>query len=344
MEPVERASSLLKTALREGDATPPVPEVLVGKVREELQRSRLRRVWVRRLLPALAASVVAVAAAGVWLARSRAPAAELSVASYEGAVVLTPSEGAAVALAPGMGVGEGATVTTHAGGSAQLTLKSGGEVELFESSEMLVVRQQRLVVHGGGTRLHVKKLEPGRRFVVATEDAEVEVKGTRFTVEVRQVDAACDVATPTRVHVDEGTVWVRHGSDQMVLQAGASWPTCGTAAAEVKPEAEPTPAPVEVAAPKPTPASKEASLAEQNAQYREAIAARRRGDVKAALQLFEAFYKAHPKSPMAEAAHVERLRLLVKEQAPEAAEAAREYSRLYPNGFARDEAKAAAAR
>jgi ferric-dicitrate binding protein FerR (iron transport regulator) len=267
---------------------------------------------------------------------------ELSVLSFEGAVVLTPSQGAAVTLTPGMAVNEGATVTTHAGGDAQLTLQSGGELELFESTELYVQAHGRLVVREGGTRLHLKPQPAGRRFVVATEDTEIEVKGTRLEVEVRQVDAACDVATATRVHVDEGTVWVKHGSDQVTLNAGDSWPTCGAAVAP------PKRAPAEAAAAAPAPAPSlalevvhEPTLAEQNAKYREAIAARKRGDVSGALKLFEAFYKEHPKSPMAEAARVEQLRLLLKQKDAQAAQAARAYLDEYPKGFARDEAKAA---
>jgi hypothetical protein len=344
MSRVERAAELLKSALPpERTDVPPVPPALVAKAREALKGSKRRDVWTKRLVPMAAAAVLAAAVTAVWAVRARAPVTELSVASSEGAVVLTPSEGAAVALAPGMAVDQGATVTTHAGGNAQLKLKSGGEVEVFESSELFVERaatEQRLVVREGGTRLHVKPLKAGHKLVVATEDAEVEVKGTRFEVEVRQVDAACDVATPTRVHVDEGTVWVKHGSDEIVLQAGASWPTCG-AAVMPAPVVE-KPAPVEVVAPKPIGMPpRDATLAEQNARYREAIAARRRGDAQVALQLFEGFYKAHPKSPMAEAARVEQLRLLLKVKSPAAADAAREYLEQYPRGFARDEAKAA---
>jgi hypothetical protein len=347
MDPVDRAAKRLKSAVpSDVPAIPPLPPALITKVRTSVTGARRRRFYMYRVGPLVAAGIAAVVAGTLsWnLLHPKAGAGgELSVLSFEGAVVLTPSEGAAVPLTPGMAVNEGATVTTHAGGNAELKLQSGGELELFESTELYVQAHARLLLRDGGTRLHLKSQPLGRHFVVATEDAEIEVKGTRLEVEVRQVDAACDVATPTRVHVDEGTVWVKHGSDQITLKAGDSWPICGTAVAPPKPApaeaaAALTPAPAPALAPD---AVREPTLAEQNTKYREAIAARKRGDLPGALKLFEAFYKEHPKSPMAEAARVEQLRLLIKQKDGHASEAARAYLDEYPKGFARDEAKAA---
>jgi ferric-dicitrate binding protein FerR (iron transport regulator) len=348
MDPVERAAKRLRSAVSSDAAAPipPLPDALITQVRTSVTGVRRRRFLTRRVGPLIAAGIAAVVAGTLsWkLLHTSAPSGgELSVFSFEGAVVLTPSQGAAVPLTPGMAVNEGATVTTHAGGDAQLTLQSGGELELFESTELYVQAHGRLVVREGGTRLHLKPQPAGRRFVVATEDTEIEVKGTRLEVEVRQVDAACDVATATRVHIDEGTVWVKHGSDQIVLNAGDSWPICGAAVAPSKPApAEGAGAPAAALAPSPS-AAHEPTLAEQNAKYREAIAARKRGDLPGALKLFEAFYKEHPRSPMAEAARVEQLRLLLKQKDAHAPEAARAYLDEYPKGFARDEAKSALA-
>jgi TolA-binding protein len=113
----------------------------------------------------------------------------------------------------------------------------------------------------------------------------------------------------------------------------------------VRPAPEPEPVREAPAAP-PAPkvraphASRDAALAELNARYREAIAARRRGDVSSALKLFTDFYQQHPESQLAEAARVEALRLLGKSDPAAARAAAEEYLSIYPKGFARDEARA----
>ncbi len=354
MTPVERASQVLQKALPEPGPSGDVPLSVVAAVRAAMVRERQRRQSVRYVFLALAASVAIAGASGVLWLRSRAPEGSLAVASFDGAVVLTPASGAAVGLAQGMRIEEGAAVTTHAGGHAELTLKSGGEIELMESTELALERastSQRLLVRKGSMRVHVKPLAPGHTFVVATEDAEVEVKGTRFEVQVLEVDASCDVATATRVHVDEGTVWVRQGDNHVELHAGGTWPHCGATApvapmpAAQEPEGAPAPAHEPGATPPRAAAgaaqsAREATLAEQNASYHAAIAARRRGDFKTAIAGFASFYETYPRSPMAEAARVEHLRLLHKLSDPSAADAARAYLSAYPNGFARDEARA----
>jgi hypothetical protein len=247
-----------------------------------------------------------------------------------------------------MAVGEGARVVTHQGGTARLQLATGSELSLGSSAELEVQRleqHQRFRLGAGRASVHVQPLASGQRFVLVTDDVEVEVRGTRFEVESTQVDAACDVATATRVSVLEGTVVVRRGADTVTLVGPSHWPECGRAEAPV---AAPEPELPSVAPPAPAPGSPAvrhvrphgAALSELNARYREALAAKRRGDVNAALQQFEDFYRQHPESQLAEAARVEALRLLVKSDAEGARAAAEEYLSIYPKGFARDEARA----
>lgn len=325
---------------------PPPPEALVAALRDELagsrRRSRLRAV-------AFAALAAGLVLGGVLLALGQRTSSrpDAAVASLSGLAVLTPQGGKAVALSPGMPVAEGSRVTTLAGGTARVELRSGTELSLSASAELHVERlaaQQRFRLSAGRANVHVKPLAPGQRFVLATEDVEVEVHGTRFEIESTQVDAACDVATATRVSVAEGTVVVRHGADAVTLEAPAQWPDCRSAAAPVL-EPEPLPPPEPALAPE-RPAeprsarARPVSLTELNTRYREAIAAKRRGDVKAALQLFEAFCRRYPHSQLTEAARVEALRLLAHDDPAAARAAAREYLSLHPRGFARDEANA----
>lgn len=69
----------------------------------------------------------------------------------------------------------------------------------------------------GSVSLHVEHLTPGERFIVATADAEVEVRGTRFEVLV-------DEGKLVRVAVTEGKVEVRvAGQEPLLLHPGESW-------------------------------------------------------------------------------------------------------------------------
>jgi TolA-binding protein len=69
----------------------------------------------------------------------------------------------------------------------------------------------------GIVSLHVDKLAPGQRFTVVLPDGELEVRGTRFIVEVR--DGRTD-----RVEVTEGAVTVKLGArESRLLGAGESW-------------------------------------------------------------------------------------------------------------------------
>lgn len=338
--PDDLPGRLVRAGLPAPKAAPPAPEALPGAVRAALVRSRRLRTARRVVAVAAAAGIAgALVAAGLVLRRPADPPAA-QVSGLSGTAVMTPLGGQAIALAEGMGVAEGARLTTLPGGSARLMLVTGSELQLGPAAELGVerlARLQRFRLTSGRATVHVKPLAPGQRFVLATEDVEVEVHGTRFEVESVQVDAACDVATATRVQVLEGSVEIRRGADTVLLEAPAHWPECRGAEAlepSTAPAAEPAPAPSpKVRAPR-------ASLSELNLKYRAAISARRRGDAKAALQQFEDFYRRYPDSQLAEAARVEALRLLSKTDPDGARAAAREYLSLYPRGFARDEAKA----
>ncbi|MBL8955736.1 MAG: FecR domain-containing protein [Myxococcaceae bacterium] len=316
---------------------PPPPDALVAAVRARLERGRrLRSLW--RIAGVAVAAGVATAGIylGVGAARGEHPGARVSSAS--GVAVLTPQGSQAVAVTPGMPVSEGSWVVTHEGGAARIELASGSSLSLASSSQLQVVQldaQQRFRLSGGRAAVHVQRLPASQRFVVATDDVEVEVRGTRFEVESTQVDAACDVATATRVVVLEGTVVVRRGADDVELVGPAHWPDCKRVdAVEPPPAAEPHVVEKVGRAPR----RAVAELAELNARYRAALVAKRRGDAKSALAQFEDFYRTYPNSQLAEAARVEALRLLGRTDAGKAAAA--DYLARYPSGFARDEARA----
>lgn len=342
-----RAATLLAGQVsRRAKAPGPVPGGLGRAVQHELARAHRRARLMKAGSIALAASLALAAVGGaVVLANAKhAPAAVLAVS---GVAVLEPAGGEAVDLEPGMAVGAGARITTHQGGTASLELDTGTRLALPPSSELDVTsvsRRKEFHLATGTLGATVRPLEADERFIITTDDVEVEVHGTRFEVESTQVDAACDVATASRVRVFEGRVQVRRGADAFLLVGPAHWPECtgGDPSAVDEPAA---PAAPTAAVQKPPLAVRErasarAGLDELNRRYRAAIAARRRGDLKGALQLFHDFYSAWPDSQLAEAAAVEELRLLAKLDAAQASAAARHYLEKYPQGFARDEAKA----
>ena len=82
------------------------------------------------------------------------------------------------------------------------------------------------------------------------------------------------------------------------------------------------------------------SLGGQNVAFAAAMKARQRGDDSLAVQLLEDFIAHYPASPLAQDAHVERFRAMLQTgDVAAASRGARRYLALYPNGFARDEAR-----
>jgi hypothetical protein len=196
----------------------------------------------------------------------------------------------------------------------------------------------------GALVAHVAKLRDGEAFRVVTADVEIEVKGTVFSVELAADSQGCDVATTTRLRVEEGKVWLRHRDQRLVLSAGQSWPDCRRAAA-------PTPAPLPAALPSPPPPAEpirsypplpvraSSKLPQQNDAFESAGAALRRGEADEAARRFTRFRVRFPRSPLAEDATVELMRLYQAQGGGRAGEEARLYLQRWPQGYARDEAQ-----
>ncbi len=140
----------------------------------------------------------------------------------------------------------------------------------------------------GTLRLRVQKLAEGERFIVETDDAEVEVRGTMFTVTAKH-------GALERVGVSEGRVEVRsRGRPPILVGAGESWHPRRPPAvvrlespppkAAPKPKAKPKKRAQVVLHPKPTPTTPEP--AEERA-FRDAWSAFARGDMSIAADLFQ---------------------------------------------------------
>ena len=217
---------------------------------------------------------------------------------------------------------------------------------------------ERFSLQRGELSAHVAKLAVGQRFIIATPDAEVEVRGTRFRVHVLNDLDGCSAASRTRLEVSEGIVEVRALGATVAVAAGQRWPTdCVDAdtphsslapleigrsaaspnASSVRPVAV---VPHAIAtAPALAAADHASELAQQNDLFAEADALHRQGDVAGALRAYQTLIARFPASPLAENALVQRMRLLSNRRDPRTHSEAERYIARYPRGFALKEAQ-----
>ncbi|APR83010.1 Hypothetical protein A7982_08359 [Minicystis rosea] len=228
-------------------------------------------------------------------------------------------------------------------GPAVFTRTAAGDVET-------------VALHDGTIALSVRPLRGAERFIVRTEDAEVEVRGTIFHVEAQ-------AARLRSVRVTEGKVEVRFHGATWLVAAGERWSRPSTAepvrapvsTVLTRPAADPTPAPASTALARPTaePAQAPASTASASATppasarpdsmdaLREGIRMVDRGDYDAAAQRLSAFGEAHPNDERAEdALFLLMVSLQRGGRMAEARTAARRYLTQYPKGYRRSEAEA----
>jgi hypothetical protein len=216
-------------------------------------------------------------------------------------------------------------------------------------------------LRAGVASFHVEHVAPGKRFLLALPDGELEVHGTRFMVDVQ-------AGTTRTVEVAEGLVALRlGGAPQRFLRAGERWSaTNATNAAPVdSARALPTPprndatgaaatarVPVVGTGTPPTGASApsvDASTSARSAlsasdRYAEAIGAYRVGAYAKADRSFAAFIRDFPADPSCEDAAF--LRAVCHQRIGDPASAAslaRAYLAKYPSGLRRPEAERIAA-
>ena len=233
----------------------------------------------------------------------------------------------------------GSHVRARAGGRAllafstgtRLTLEDGGDVTLVDGGPTSVI-----ALGHGGLRADVAKLREHERFLVRTDDAEIEVRGTSFHVQATETPCA---GAATRVEVYEGVVVVRHGGVEARLGPGDSWPAGCVPQPTTAPAAPPVSArPTGRVGSAPAIASA-SSLAAQNDLFSGAVAAKQRGDASGAIERFDDFVARYPTSPLAESAAAQRMKLLHAIDSDRTDAAARAYLARWPEGFARAEAE-----
>ncbi|MEO7328756.1 MAG: FecR domain-containing protein [Minicystis sp.] len=225
------------------------------------------------------------------------------------------------------------TTTILPEGPAQFTRSTIDETEIVTLSR-------------GTLQLAVRHLARGERFLVKTEDAEVEVRGTVFRVE----------AIDDRLHlvsVREGKVEVRFHGRVFLVTEGERWdrppePSAalpdltGEASAAPAPSAPLVPASPRLAARPPAPKAK-STIDDGSPQLNEGVALIARGDYGAAAERLEAFEKSHPGDDRAEdAAFLVIVAMQRAGRRAEAAAAAKRYLIRYPAGYRHAEAEAIA--
>lgn len=210
--------------------------------------------------------------------------------------------------------------------SVALSMQGDGAIEVEPHSDLQLVRadvERWLRLGRGAVEVHVAKLKSGERFVIATPDAEVEVRGTRFRVAVVPSVAECGQGTVTRVSVTEGVVVVRSLGGQSRVEAGRGWPTdCAERSSSVAPRQLTTlrGEPKRQVSLR-TPATRSSTvdgasgvsvstLATENDLFGAALKAESAGDRRSAVQLLNVLLDRFPASPLKETATVERARLI----------------------------------
>ena len=367
--PAEDAATLERRKRRVVEATARAI-ALAAKEGERRQR------WERIAGGVAAAAAVAVGV-GVWRARARvheASTVSAPVALGEplvGALHRTHDGEDLPASAAQSPLGAGDEVTTEPKGRAQvvltdgvaMTLESNTQIRLPDASKDGAATTREVVgLRSGAVSVRVPPMPAGHTFSVKTPDAEVTVHGTAFTVEVAPADegqaGGGGATASTRVRVSTGVVSVASGGHESFLTAGMEWSSRPTVAAKAietthvaaasNPRVENTGAPK--TAPHPShhedpvgPPAPKSRLGDENQLLSSAIAASRSGNYAGAVATLNDLLRRFPSTTLAQEAHVERFRALAHGgDSAAAAREARQYLALYPDGFAREEAKALA--
>jgi ferric-dicitrate binding protein FerR (iron transport regulator) len=243
----------------------------------------------------------------------------LTVAAVDGTGASIEMVDGSRAAAGGDRIAAGASVQVAGAGHVVLALDTGTRLRVGASSRVRLTSlgaTQRFDLDRGTLEAEVAKVPLGGRFVIATGDAEVEVKGTRFEVAVVPTPSACAPFVRTQVMVQEGVVAVRFAGGEVRLAAGSVWPVCAPPAPGVhsshdraRESRSPAPRPAIAAAVAPKPADP-STLAEQNDLFAAALSARRRGDLAEAIHFFDRLITHYPNGQLIDSARSERQRLI----------------------------------
>jgi TolA-binding protein len=311
----------------------------VGRQLPVLESSPLARRRQRHAL--LGRANEAVLRGSVWR-WPRMLAAGAAVVACLGALLLHRGRSAAPAA------------VSRAAPTFQLVSSSDAVVRVLERAATV-----RLAAGRGHFEIAVDKLHAGQRFLLMLPDGELEVQGTRFSVDTE------DTRT-RRVSVSEGRVALRlRGDSERILRAGDSWSlqaapvstslaaadsaigaSSEDRAAAIVDQAAPAAQPEQHAraaaadAGGRAPSANSRARAGAGADFAAAMAAFSAGDHERAEQLFATFEQTHPRDARVEDALFLRAVARARRGDVEASRAlARRYMQRYPHGLRQPEAE-----
>lgn len=355
-----RYARLAARLLRDATSEPPPGRHLdrerglatIERAQRPTPTSSLRR-WSIGIAASVAAGAIGwVAARGLPPPTSLAPARVVSVLASplrDGASFLDAA--GEVPLQAGAKLVAGGRISTAPGGGAQLNLSTGTRLQLDGQTILTLQSQdalQRFALAQGRLHANVAKLAPDERFVIDTPDAQVEVRGTQFHLEVLQLSLFCGDGSRTRLDVTEGVVEVRSSRTVARVGAGQHWPSdceapttdaAGGDAGMPRSSASAAGGDASAAAAARQRRPSRSLIAEQNAIFQRGIEAQRQGKTNQALAAYAELVERFPSSPLAENAAVARIRLYAGFDAVRARREAASYLARYPRGFARPEAQ-----
>jgi FecR protein len=288
-----------------------VPRLRAHAAREHL-RTRRRR-FVRRaslIVTALGGAAAAIViATGSWVRPGASPRAA-TIAVLDGTLWL--DQGAARrALRAGEASGVVASDELEApterrtrvqlSDTATLTLDAAsrvGTILAAANAPEAAPTFEAVKLVRGRAHLQVRKLHGGQRFHVLTPDADVQVRGTEFDVELMEHHAGS--ASATCVRVEEGLVAVVSGGQTHLVAPGQTWgcPTEAPVAAPTSVRAPvvalPAPERHAATAARPTPSD----LRLQNELFQQALEAERAGRYGDAARLYRHLLARAPRGPL----------------------------------------------
>jgi hypothetical protein len=216
------------------DLSPPTTEqrqrTLIA-IREQLARTAKERARRRWIFSAGAAAAVVLAVISTWMvtrkpkdmaANTKASVAPTIVAEEVHGAVFLATENGRVPLTTQDALANGQSIITG-DGDTTIALRAGSRVRIDPSSDASVSEERgtELVhVKMGAVTAMVAKLLPTERFVVRTDEAEVEAHGTVFKV-ARVVQTECGARTS--VHVVEGRISIRDAAGERFLSQSEDW-------------------------------------------------------------------------------------------------------------------------
>jgi hypothetical protein len=240
--------------------------------------------WVRLRAPARAGATIAVLDGTLWLdegsARRTLRAGEASGVDASDELESPTERPVRVRLS------DTATLTLDPASRVGTVLAAANAPEAAPTFEAVKLVR-------GRAHLQVRKLHGGQRFHVLTPDADVQVRGTEFDVELHPGSAPA-----TCVRVEEGLVAVVAGGQTHLVAPGQTWGCAKEGPVETLPRPAAVPAPerhvVTSVVPRPSPSD----LRLQNALFQQALEADRGGRYGDAARLYRRLLARAPEGPL----------------------------------------------